>query len=719
MDYQKLKLKYLSKLPHSIRNYNPELIFLNPNTRWTKPGKIRKNPLDEILFGDITEDFTENYIKKIESYSLTNSSSILNDLENGELNVGIMLEYSDILVIDIDSELDKDGNVITNGNEIIYALDEYDFKNKTIKKHISTLANIISSNKSPRVETGTGEHHYFHFPRELYNSRKTKCLNLVKIFKDEDLQSNPFQYNGVIYSSLEHLKSIVNTIDILANLYVVAPGSEFFIDGKSVKKYKSKGLNTLELPTLDPELLFSLFKLEEKPYKKSEKKVRTLEDEIHFDDFRFLDDITIDDIQGNPEYESLIALNDDLNSRYKEYINANETGNEIIINECIRRFETLKQILVQNSNYNSNPLSLFTEQKRNKIKLMNEYVRKQRYAIHSTIHDIVESENYISNDRSKFEFGYIAKAVNLNKPVTVLIADSKNFAKNARMKDPEFILQAYEKLEHNFEINDSVIGTINRLILQARRTNFSKYFGRSQNNCKLLYMHLLKLASDYLNFKLTTESTKTLALGSTISDRSIFYTLDKLIEKSFIEVIYTYFKSKDGREFRFIESIIINKDLITEIDENIQLSHSHTSFDFEELVFMSEIGKVGATIYQSLLRNGSMSIKDIYKIFPNLKNVYCSVKPKVENLVKFRFIIYDEKTKLFSINRKDIFLNLVKAKVEKEAEKIRKKKPNTKIKPSLDMDIPLFTVEKKKEKYEKDRKFWYEKSTYLGEFKTA
>ncbi|MGJ4733684.1 hypothetical protein [Leptospira levettii] len=708
---------YINTLPQSIAKYNPEFVLFPLNTKFKKAGKVLKKPSEYALYGDLKnkDNFTQNYIERLIKNSQFHNLNEFKSVIQGNMNLGIILEYSDILVLDIDN----DGQLI-QGTDMIHALDMYRFKNEKIRSYIDTLIDLITSNQSARVDTGSGEHYYFHFPKEIYNGRKVKCLNLKNIFKDEDLASNPFILNGIEYRSLEEVAKLKQDtgIDILADDLVVAPGSQFFVDGKKVKCYtwKGRGKSNYELPTLDPELLFNLFDLTEPKSKKKRKNSshKQLEEDEYVNEYAFLDNITIDEISGNPEYESIVALDSELQTRFNEYLEAVESGDNTRISETIRRFEVLKQILIENSNYNADPLSFFTMQKRRKLRLMNEYVKSQkRYFNNSPILDKVETVNYQPSDRSKFEYGYIARSVIMNTPIEIIKQNSEHFNDNAKMKtDIGFIDQAYGKLEEDFRIDpNSNVGQFNRLILQARKTNFSKIFGRSHNSAKLIYMYLLNLASGRLNFTIIGESSKTISLGSTVSDRTVIRTLKLLMKKGYIHVNFREFESKTNQVFLFIGSIVINSELVTETDQSIILENSHTSFDFEELVFMAGIGKIGATLYQSLLRNGSMTLKEIYRIFPNYKNVYTSVKPVVLYMLECRFIVFDEVTDLYSINYKDNYLNMIKAKEKEIVKKIQKKKPN--VKTIQNPDVTLSTIEKRIIKYENDRNYWNTNSGYV------
>ncbi|PJZ98857.1 hypothetical protein CH369_17995 [Leptospira levettii] len=707
MDTNQIKQLYLEQLPVGIQELSPEIIILPKYVTYDiKKQKVIKKPLNYAKFIDIRENFTNTYLERL-IQKTNHIPHIQKEIIEGEYNIGIMLEFSDILVIDCDSYIDETGNRVI-GTDIIYDLDSYRFKNEKIQNYVSMLFEIISNNRSYKVDTGSGEHYYFRCPRELYNSRSIKSLDLVSIFKDEDLDSNPFVYNGKEYHSLEEISKIKNTIDILASGYVIAPPTQFFDRKNKSKILKTYTLNKRissydSLPELDFGMLKTLFDLTpKKKGKKGKKKKIITEQELIYNDFAPLDNVTIDEIQGNQEYEAIIDLDDELQGFFQEYL---ETKSP----KSIAKFELHKQILIENSYYNSTPLSFLTAQKQRKIQSMNNYVKSKsmrRYFINSPILDKVEDPNYNSSDKSKFEYAYQSREIALGTPLAIL--QNRKFSENARMKDKEWIEQAHNKLEEDFVIDpNTTIGKFNRLILQARQTNFSTYYGKAQHSTKLVYMYLLTLASGRLDFVIRYESTKTISLGSTVSCRNIYPTLDRMEARGWITVNYKEldFKGNKERKAKYIESITIHE-IETEIDPKIDLNNSHTSFDFEELVFISEIGKNGATIYQSLLKNGEMTLKEIYAIFPNLKNKTTSIKPRIQKMLDYKFILFDEETKTYRVNPMDIQLNLINAKKLEHENRISR---NAKKKKELVID----TVEHRIAKFELEKQYWENNKPYL------
>ena len=666
-----------SRLPKQLQNFEYLLLPVNVKTTFNKELQRYKPEKKPLLFSykEIPEEnFTRIYVENLKKQlSKPWAKQELLAFNRHELNIAINLEFSNLLVIDID-------NASITLKQLKTIL-EYSSgsKRELLEKFYSLITNTFT------VKSGNnGFHHYFKFDPErtptIKKSIKSFALNKLLTLEEKLL----------INASLDKQYWIENKmdIDILAKTgYCITPPSKFHFQDPQTKQEKQNQYsvyNDIQISELDTDIILNLFDFAENDEKEESKRYLNFNNQ-------------------NTQFES----------KYNEYIRRfNETPIEYYLNDMILLEDrTIRRIRIK-FNQNTLPKDFLKRLIKDRIKIlikreyfdqfgyffmldcilndykaMNNYARNKKnnisYHFLSNNFKPLIQKDYDKKDRSGFEFAFLVSQLSMGVNPHILWEFTKRYiSDNAKIKSNKYFWQAVDKINSaKSEIDsDSLFIPIVKFLEKSRKINYKYYFGKSSHSCASVYTALIERKMKIANnpntlWTITHESYSNISLMCRIDTKTVKNCLELLNEQGFI----TLKKHKLPKKNIFINqkkleifSITINSGKSFQMQE----IEYYISDALPELINVNSIGRIGSQVYSRLLLDNGKTLKEIYNYFPDVKNPYGTIKPKIEKLLSLGFLEYFEEDKTYFSSVTKLYTKLERAKRIEYIE--RKKREKTK-----------------------------------------
>lgn len=665
------------RLPQQLQNLT--YIFFKRYVKYNEDkSKPLKNPLSGIKWADIKANWNETYLNRVSEYFQTetryNEIARKHYLSN-QLNLGLVLDFTDLLVLDVDNaeetfkQLEKISQITSEANA----------------RAISTLLELF--NNTFAVTSGNGGFHYYfkleNKSNSKYNTRYTKCLKLKKLldFTMESVYNSEFT---------EHQKL---DFDLLGTGNIILPPSEFYFKRTKNKKVISVDWehnnytvhNDCEIITIDEYLLDTIFDIskDEKNKvinKKLEKRKKQENPSGHtltmINNFKFLKFE-----EYSEEMKNELAKDSELNLLLSDY---EKSPN----NELLARIEEKKNIWLKTFKHDHFAYEFFYDQLKINFGAYNDYLnaKTETYKVKffTNLYTANLTQEYSKKlDHSSFEYGFIKSLLIRNLSIELIWTIIKyEFLEEARISDRNYFDQLVEKVRSDITKSDRVTGNK----IYHKLTNFSAdcqwidypyYFKGSASSVAKIFQALveraLKIASvnklnPRNNFHLKFESLSQISLLTGISLQTTARGLKKLEKMDFIKIrkINIEINNADSEpeiiELDFLGTIEINRNKKFRFLEP-EAKPIYTPELLPELSKLKGVGHLGSILFTMLFESEyAMDIKEIYKLFPSIKNRTTTIKPKLNLLVEYGFVEFDQESKTYKSSQFGLATKLKNAK---------------------------------------------------------
>ncbi|PJZ89057.1 hypothetical protein [Leptospira levettii] len=413
-----------------------------------------------------------------------------------------------------------------------------------------------------------------------------------------------------------------------------------------------------------------------------------------------LKECEISKIHLNPELFNFLIECQSLIKHYNLYVDEflSEYRDEATLFHFENKFKKHVNLLIDNERYNENFQLYIDESISITESLINRYDRKftkyslTPYRFIANLKLSLSDENIDSCHFEKWIKAYVVR--------TKRIGISKSIAENElikifglhdyRGKVKETFEDLYSTL-HDEKYASNIFSSLSILYENSFKINFEKLFPRAGATNRILYQTLIHMAESIGSRTITYESYKNIALKcrGNVTHKTIKENLNKQANVGLIKIIVKnkveneelkaklkdllkqneitkdeyYLRLKRGIKREYLESIeIIENCSFVNLQKDIK-----TIFFKSELMNLKAIGKRGNEIFWIIYNSDKpkLSKKEIYQLFPNLKNKSDSVGRKLKQLVEYKFLrtFKEKSTTYFSANVNDFILNIDRAKI--------------------------------------------------------
>jgi len=658
--------------------------------REVKTNKAKNKPVKDPLavnFYDIKEDFFEKYHKRmIFTYSrkFDKESERIKELyRSNELNIGLMLKFSDLVVIDVDN---ADYTLARLNKIISETSEENSIKLKEFLEVLKETFTVTSGNG--------GFHHYFRLKNKQsskYNTRKTKAFSVAKFLQIKEPEKLD--------------------IDILGTGYVMTPPDKFFFKNNAGEYVNNEYFvsNDSEIQSIAEDILDFVFDVDhlskENKSEKHDNLQRKLNKEKEGEKEKLLKRLLVADINSIYLQNDLMKIISERDWLFEKIIKSYNISKD---DRYIQPFLKRKEAFHQNLTWDLLPYVYFLDMQSKEYEACNSYKILQKayqYSDTSRVFSQLKEEKYALDDRSRLEFSYLIqqKKIGINDDL-IKTRVEKTFSKNTKFKtDDGFLESSLEKVNGLITSNElqenkeDIYHILTNFLVTAQKIDYPYYFKGSASSCSKLFIEIvnriMKQASKnnkYTkkiknNYELTYENLTSVSHFCGLTKMTTSRILEKLIEKQFFTVEYfdpieveaeveaeenvTELSEDDllflekiepilaeernfeepkleekikRRKRKYFKSILINPKMQFKMLENVD-DRLDVRYDFELLPEMGQligIKRIGSILFTKLCFYDSLSIKEIYKLFPQINNKYVTIKNKLNKHLELGFIVY-------------------------------------------------------------------------------